>query len=85
MLAVELAPVRVNAVSPGIIATPWWDWMPAEARQQAFDGFAKTAPVGRVGTAEDLAEAIGFLVSSTFTTGVVLPVDGGSRHNPASL
>ncbi|KUJ65246.1 short-chain dehydrogenase [Streptomyces albus subsp. albus] len=85
VLAVELAPVRVNAVSPGIIATPWWDWMPAEARQQAFDAFARSAPAGRVGTAEDVAEAIGYLISAGFTTGVVLSVDGGSRLSPAAL
>ena len=85
VLAVELAPVRVNAVSPGIVATPWWDWMPAEDRRQVFDTYAKTAPAGRVGTPEDLAEAIGYLIESTFTTGVVLPVDGGSRLSPAAL
>ncbi|SHN25711.1 SDR family oxidoreductase [Actinacidiphila paucisporea] len=85
VLAVELAPIRVNAVSPGIIDTPWWDWMDAEARQQAFDGFAATAPAGRVGRPEDIAGAIGYLIGATFTTGVVLSVDGGSRLRPAAL
>ncbi|MER6140966.1 SDR family oxidoreductase [Streptomyces sparsogenes] len=85
VLAVELAPVRVNAVSPGVIATPWWDWMPAEARQQAFDTYAKATPAGRVGAAEDIADAIGYLIGNTYTTGTVLSVDGGLRLNAAAL
>lgn len=85
VLAVELAPIRVNAVSPGIIDTPWWDWMDPEARQQAFDTFAASAPAGRVGRPEDVAEAIGFLIANTFTTGAVMPIDGGSRLRPAAL
>lgn len=85
VLAVELAPIRVNAVSPGIIDTPWWDWMDAETRRQTFEAYAKSAPAGRVGRPEDIAEAIGFLIDSTFTTGVVLPVDGGSRLRPMAL
>ncbi|MEU5611808.1 SDR family oxidoreductase [Streptomyces sparsogenes] len=85
VLAVELAPVRVSAVSPGVIATPWWDWMPAEARQQAFDTYAKATPAGRVGAAEDIADAIGYLIGNTYTTGTVLSVDGGLRLNAAAL
>jgi NAD(P)-dependent dehydrogenase (short-subunit alcohol dehydrogenase family) len=77
--------VRVNAVSPGIIDTPWWDWMDADTRRQTFEAYAKNAPAGRVGRPEDIAEAIGFLIGSTFTTGVVLSVDGGSRLRPAAL
>ena len=78
-LAVELAPVRVNAVSPGIIATPTWDAMAAEDREAMFDRLAGALPAGRVGTAEDLAEAIWLLLTNGFVTGVVLPVDGGHR------
>jgi NAD(P)-dependent dehydrogenase (short-subunit alcohol dehydrogenase family) len=85
VLAVELAPARVNAVSPGIVDTPWWDWLDAEARQQTFDAYAKTAPVGRVGRPEDIADAIAYLVDAGFTTGTVLSVDGGSRLRPAAL
>lgn len=85
VLAVELAPLRVNAVAPGIIDTPWWDWMDAEARRQTFDAYADRAPAGRVGRPEDVADAIGFLIANTFTTGAVLPVDGGSRLRPAAL
>ncbi|MDJ0341587.1 SDR family oxidoreductase [Streptomyces sp. H10-C2] len=85
VLAVELAPARVNAVSPGIIDTPWWDWLDPSARQQTFDAYAKAAPVGRVGRAQYLADAIAYLVDATFTSGVVLAVDGGSRLVPSAL
>jgi NAD(P)-dependent dehydrogenase (short-subunit alcohol dehydrogenase family) len=84
VLAVELAPIRVNAVSPGVIDTPWWDWMDADTWRQTFEAYARSAPAGRVGRPEDIAEAIGFLMAGTFTTGVVLPVDGGSRLRPAA-
>jgi NAD(P)-dependent dehydrogenase (short-subunit alcohol dehydrogenase family) len=85
VLAVELAPARVNAVSPGIIDTPWWDWLDADARQQTFDSYAKSAPVGRVGHAEVIAGAIAYLIDAGFTTGVVLSVDGGARLRPSEL
>jgi NAD(P)-dependent dehydrogenase (short-subunit alcohol dehydrogenase family) len=85
VLAVELAPARVNAVSPGIVDTPWWDWMEADARRQAFDSYAKAAPAGRVGRPEDIADAIAYLIGAGFTTGTVLPVDGGARLRPAAL
>jgi NAD(P)-dependent dehydrogenase (short-subunit alcohol dehydrogenase family) len=78
-LAVELAPVRVNAVSPGIIATPTWDAMAAEDREAMFDRLAGALPAARVGTADDLAEAIWLLLTNGFVTGIVLPVDGGHR------
>ena len=78
-LAVEFAPVRVNAVSPGIIATPTWDGMAEEDRTAMFDRLADALPAGRVGTAEDLAAAIWLLLTNGFVTGIVLPVDGGHR------
>jgi NAD(P)-dependent dehydrogenase (short-subunit alcohol dehydrogenase family) len=81
ILAAELAPRRVNAVSPGVIETPWWDWVPAEARTEAIVGAAGGTAVGRPGRPEEVAHAIAFLVENTYTTGVVLPVDGGARLN----
>jgi NAD(P)-dependent dehydrogenase (short-subunit alcohol dehydrogenase family) len=78
ILAAELAPRRVNAVSPGIIDTPWWDWVPAEARQDTLTGATANTAVGRAGRPEEVAHAIGFMIENTFTTGVVLPVDGGA-------
>ena len=78
-LAVELAPRRVNAVSPGVIETGWWDEVPTEARRAAFAEFAARAPVGRNGRPEDVARAIVSLIENGFITGVVLPCDGGVR------
>ncbi|MGY4102786.1 SDR family oxidoreductase [Nocardia sp. R16R-3T] len=79
VLAVELAPVRVNAVSPGVIDTEWWNFLPEDARAEVFAGIGAQTPVGRVGGADDIAKAIEFLTDNTFTTGVVIRVDGGAR------
>jgi NAD(P)-dependent dehydrogenase (short-subunit alcohol dehydrogenase family) len=79
VLAVELAPRRVNAVSPGVIDTPWWAGLSPETRAAMFAQYAAKAPAGRVGRAEDVADAVRFLVNNTFTTGNVLKVDGGAR------
>jgi NAD(P)-dependent dehydrogenase (short-subunit alcohol dehydrogenase family) len=72
-------PVRVNAVSPGVIDTGWWDFLDPEARRETFAGFAARTPVGRIGTPDDVADAIEYLVGNSFTSGVVLRVDGGAR------
>lgn len=76
-LAAELAPVRVNAVSPGLVDTPWWASFPEEVRAEQFEAGAAAVPAGRVGNAEDVAAAIAYLVEADFVTGAVLPVDGG--------
>lgn len=80
-LAVELAPLRVNAVSPGWTDTPIWDGMAGmteERKKEAFAAMAARLPSGRVGRPEDIAAAIVFL-KSEFSTGTVLDVDGGHR------
>jgi NAD(P)-dependent dehydrogenase (short-subunit alcohol dehydrogenase family) len=80
VLSLELAPLRVNAVCPGIIDTGLWaSRLPADERQRHFDRVAADLPVGRVGTAEDVAAAVLFLLTNRFVTGSVLDVDGG-RH-----
>ena len=76
-LAAELAPVRVNAVSPGVIDTPWWDGMPADQRAAFFEGVAAGVPVGRVGRPDDVAAAVLYLAGNGFVTGTVLDVSGG--------
>ena len=76
-LASELAPLRVNAVSPGVIDTPWWDATPKEVKQSYFEQSAKTAPLGRVGAPEDVAKAIVSIAENSFITGTILEVDGG--------
>jgi NAD(P)-dependent dehydrogenase (short-subunit alcohol dehydrogenase family) len=72
-LARELAPLRVNAVSPGVTDTPWWADKPAAL----FDQEARKAPLGRAGRPEEVADAVLFLTRNQFITGVVLDVDGG--------
>lgn len=72
-LARELAPIRVNAVSPGVVETAWWDDKPKEL----FLSASRRAPLGRAGRPEELADAIAFLIGNSFITGVILDVDGG--------
>jgi NAD(P)-dependent dehydrogenase (short-subunit alcohol dehydrogenase family) len=79
ILAVELAPTRVNAVCPGIIDTPLWSPLEAEARDAMFERLASALPAGRVGGPEDVAHAIWLLLTNGFVTGTVLGVDGGHR------
>lgn len=76
-LAMELAPVRVNAVSPGVIDTAWWHPL-GEHRDGFMAQQATATPVGRVGQPQDIAEAVLFLAGNGFTTGVVLDVNGGA-------
>ncbi|MEV4350445.1 SDR family oxidoreductase [Actinoplanes sp. NPDC049596] len=75
-LAVELAPVRVNAVKPGVTRSPMWG--PAEITSQLYADTAATVPLGRVGEVTDVADAYLYLMSQPFTTGTILPVDGGA-------
>ncbi|MBW8482334.1 SDR family oxidoreductase [Actinomadura sp. PM05-2] len=76
-LAAELAPRRVNAVSPGVIATPWWDAVPAAQREALFAEYAAGLPAGRVGTAEEVAGAVVLTLENGYVTGAVIPVNGG--------
>ncbi|WP_342237602.1 SDR family oxidoreductase [Inquilinus sp. OTU3971] len=78
-LAVELAPIRVNAVSPGWVDTPIWTHVAGDEKEERLGAMAKRLPVGRVGRSDDIADAIGFLMGSGFTTGTVLHVEGGHR------
>ncbi len=78
-LARELQPLRVNAVAPGVIDTPWWDWMAPDQKSAWFADFVGKTPVGRVGTAEDIGQAIAFLVTNGFMTGQTIVCDGGIR------
>ena len=79
ILAVELKPLRVNGVSPGVIDTPWWGTFPQEQMRAMFGDYAAKTPVGRVGRPEDVAQAIAFLIGDSFMTGHMLVCDGGLR------
>lgn len=77
-MAVELAPVRVNLVSPGVIRTNLWSSMDAADRDAFYDQVATTLPVRRVGEAEQLAQTYIYLMKQPFTTGQILVTDGGA-------
>jgi NAD(P)-dependent dehydrogenase (short-subunit alcohol dehydrogenase family) len=78
-LAIELAPIRVNAVSPGWVDTPIWTVVAGDRKDETLSAMAKRLPVGRIGQPDDIADAIGFLMGNTFTTGTILHVEGGHR------
>jgi len=77
-LALELAPVRVNCVSPGIIDTPIRAGMPEAARQEMLAKVAAGLPVGRVGLGEDIAQQILTFMTNGFATGSIVYIDGGA-------
>jgi NAD(P)-dependent dehydrogenase (short-subunit alcohol dehydrogenase family) len=76
-LALELAPVRVNAISPGVIDTGAWDALGEQGKADYFADVGARNPARRIGTADDIANAVLFAMTSTFLTGVTLHVDGG--------
>lgn len=79
VLARELAPRRVNTISPGVIDTAWWDQQVPAMKEAVFAGASVGAPVGRVGQAAEVAEAILALALNGFITGALLDIDGGLR------
>lgn len=76
-LAVELAPIRVNAVCPGAIRTDIWNAIPAEQRDERLRKMTERLPIDRVGEPDEVAEAYLYLMRGGYTTGQVLRVDGG--------
>ena len=76
-LALEIAPVRVNAVAPGIVRSPLWAELP-DADREAMYSAASALPVGRVGEVEDVAKAFVYLMDQGWGTGNVIGVDGGT-------
>jgi NAD(P)-dependent dehydrogenase (short-subunit alcohol dehydrogenase family) len=78
-LAVELAPVRVNAVSPGFVDTPWWSGLPDGDRRAYFAQAAGALPARRIASADDVAEVVALAATNPNLTGTVLETDGGAR------
>ncbi|MDP9842803.1 SDR family oxidoreductase [Streptosporangium lutulentum] len=76
-LALELGPIRVNAISPGVIDTGIWDSFGEEGKRAYFDDLRARNPARRIGTVQDIADAVLFAMTSPFLTGVTLRVDGG--------
>lgn len=77
-LALEMAPIRVNAVSAGVVKTALWSGMSDADRDAFYDSESKRLPVGRVGESEDIAETYLYLMQSGFTTGQIVVIDGGA-------
>ena len=77
-LAVELAPIRVNGVCPGLIRTGVWDSIAPEAREAQFQQMTRRQPLPRIGEPDEAAQAYLYLMRAGYTTGQVLKVDGGS-------
>ncbi|HEY3871154.1 MAG TPA: SDR family oxidoreductase [Actinocrinis sp.] len=76
-LALEMAPIRVNAISPGVIDTGIWDGLGDEGKEQYFEYFRTHNPARRIGTVQDIADAVVFAMTNPFLTGTTLRVDGG--------
>lgn len=79
-LAVELAPLRVNAIAPGITDSGAWDQLPDERRRTLYDSAAATSLAGRVGTLEDVTDTVLWVLRAGWVTGETIHVDGGARH-----
>jgi NAD(P)-dependent dehydrogenase (short-subunit alcohol dehydrogenase family) len=77
-LALELAPVRVNLVAPGVTRSPLWAGLSGQEEQQMYDGLAATLPVGRVGEPSDVALAYVYAMEQPMATGTSILVDGGA-------
>jgi NAD(P)-dependent dehydrogenase (short-subunit alcohol dehydrogenase family) len=78
-LAAELAPIRVNAVSPGFVDTPWWNALPGDVRQAYFTHAAQALPARRIASADDIADAVILAATNPNLTGTVIEIDGGAR------
>jgi len=76
-LALELAPIRVNAISPGVIDTGAWDALGEQGKADYFAQMRARNPARRIGTTDDIANGVLFAMTSTFLTGQTLHIDGG--------
>lgn len=80
LLAKELAPIRVNAISPGVIDSGTWDSMGAQVKQAFLADAAAGTLVGRSGLTSDIADAVVWLLGAGFVSGETIHVEGGARH-----
>lgn len=77
-LAKELAPIRVNVVSPGLVDTPAYSWMSEEEREAFYHKMGASLPVGRIGSADDIAAMMIAIIGNGFMSGSIVDVDGGA-------
>jgi NAD(P)-dependent dehydrogenase (short-subunit alcohol dehydrogenase family) len=76
--ALAIEPIRVNIVSPGVVATPLWAEMAEADREALYRQAGEKLPVGHIGEAAEIAEAYLYLMDQSYATGQVLVVDGGA-------
>jgi len=76
-LAVDLAPLRVNAITPGYIETPFLEDILGERKEAVLAAAAAKLPAKRIGKVEEAADAVLFLMKNEYVTGIALLVDGG--------
>ena len=77
-LALDLAPIRVNVISPGAVLTPLWDGIPQEQRETMMEGMKKRCTTGEVGKPEDVAESYLYVMKDRNCSGSVISTNGGS-------
>ncbi|WP_197933095.1 SDR family oxidoreductase [Spirosoma aureum] len=77
-MAMELAPIRVNAVCPGVVKTDLWKNMSETDRVTMYDQIGRSLPVGRIGEGSDIAQTYLYLMKQEWSTGQILVVDGGA-------
>ena len=77
-LAMDLAPIRVNCVAPGVVDTELWSWLEEGARTELFKDYSKKFLTGSVGEPDEVAEAYGYLIRCTYVTGQIVTIDGGA-------
>lgn len=78
-LALELAPIRINAISPGVIDTPLMRGFLGDAKQDVYANLAASLPSRRIGLPSDIAKTALFLMESGYINGETIHVDGGGR------
>lgn len=83
-LALDLAPVRVNVISPGVVETPLWNQFTEERRREFFKTTAQKLPARRIGQPGDIGHAVLFCMTNPFITGQIVQVDGGSGILPGT-
>jgi NAD(P)-dependent dehydrogenase (short-subunit alcohol dehydrogenase family) len=76
-LALELAPLRVNGISPGVIDTGAWDAFGEQGKAEYFTDIATRNPARRIGSVDDIVSAVLFALTNSFLTGQTLHIDGG--------
>lgn len=77
-LAVELAPIRVNVVAPGVVRSPLWNEVPEAEREAMYEAAGRAVNPGRVAEVDDVAKAYLQLMDQDYATGTVSVIDGGA-------